>query len=68
VSGQDSDHPGVLPGRFHVQASDTRMGIRAAKEGSVQCAYHRNIIDILSQALDQRRILTPLNPRPDEFG
>jgi hypothetical protein len=68
VPRQDRDYPRVLLGRLHVQAGDARVGIRAAQEGGVQGAGHRDIIDILPQALDQCRILTPLNPSPDEFG
>jgi hypothetical protein len=59
--------PGVLPGRLNVQACDACVRIWAAEEGGVQRARHGDIVDLLPQTLDQRWILTPLNPLPDEF-
>jgi hypothetical protein len=40
----------------------------AAEEDGGQRARHGDIVDVLPQTLDQRWILTPLNPLPDEFG
>ena len=68
VPRQDSDRPGVLSGRLHVQAGNACVCVRGSKEGGVQGACQRNIIDVLPQALEQCRIFTPLIRAPTNFG
>ncbi len=58
---EDADDPGRAAGRRHIDGADAGMRVRRAQHGGVQAAGHAEVVDELSGAGDEPRVLAATN-------